>query len=153
LRKLEYVDRVIGEAVRGRRPIVRSRARVDPAARRALTLGEYYEKKRERYGGAWLDLYDRDLRRLFSDDPRWRGRPAAAAFLRRLRGDIRRTVAEWTGVHPYSIDQVLQGMIERCRELELRLAVPLAEARSAAVLLLTVHTMNNMYVGRYEFQV
>jgi hypothetical protein len=153
LRKLDYVDRVIDEVVRDRRPPIRSRARVDPASRSALTLREYYEKKRERYGLAWPDLYDRDLRRLFSDDPRYRDRPAAAAFLRRLRRDIRTTVAEWTGVHPYSIDQVLRDMIARCRELKLRLALPIAEARSQAVLLLTVHTMNNMYVGRYEFRV
>jgi hypothetical protein len=153
MRKLRYVDELMREAVQNRPPLVRSRALVDPAARSPLTLAEYYEKKRERYGAEWPDLYDRDLRRLFSDEPRYAHRPAAAAFLRGLRGDIRTTVSDWTGVHPYSIDQVLQDMIERCRELKLRLAVPLADARTQAVLLLTVHTMNSLYVGRYEIPV
>ena len=43
------------------------------------TLREHYADKRQRYGVDCPDVYDRDLRRLFSDAPEHRGNPAAAA--------------------------------------------------------------------------
>ena len=43
-----------------------------------LTLREYYADKRERYLASYPDIYDRDLRRLFSDDPRHRASRAGA---------------------------------------------------------------------------
>ena len=66
------------------------------------------------------DVYDDDLRRIFSDDPRHRGRERASAFLRRHRAEIRRMVSRWTGGYLFTIDQVLREMIGRCRELGLR---------------------------------
>ena len=42
---------------------------------------------------------------------------------------MRRLVASWTGIYQYTIDQVLEDMIARCRELRLRLAVPEEQAR------------------------
>jgi hypothetical protein len=149
LSKLRYVDSVMRE-VAGRRPAVRSRARVEPVSCVGMTLREYYARKRERYAPHWPDIYDRDLRRIFSDDPRYRNRPAAAGFLRGLRPRIRETVATWTGTHTYTIDQVLQDMIERCRALRLRLTLPPARAKTEATLLLTVHTLNRLHVVRQE---
>jgi hypothetical protein len=150
LRKLRYLDREIEASVAGRPPRIRSRARVESVHRSSQTLRDYYAKKRERYHAPWPEFYDRDLFRLFSDDPRHRARPTAASFLRAMRAELRNAVAEWTGVHPYTVDQVLQDMIERCRELRLRLSVSARKAKTQAILLLTVHTMNCLYVGRYE---
>ena len=45
---------------------------------------------------------------------------------------VRGIVAEWTGTHAYTIDQVLQDMIDRCRELKLRLATSPAKAISSS---------------------
>jgi len=149
LAKLEYVDRVMGE-IAGRRPSVRSTGRVEPIAELKLTLREYYSRKRDRYGVHWPDIYDRDLGRLFSDDPCYKHRPTAASFLRKIRREIRESVASWTGTHAYTIDQVLADMIERCRQLRLRLAMRPAQAKTEAVLLLTVHTLNCLHVGRQE---
>lgn len=153
LAKLRYLDSLMKDWVIGRAPRVRSTAKVDPASRSAQTLRDYYRKKRERYGADWPSLYDRDLPRIFSADPEHRQNPTASGFLRSIRRDIGSTVSEWTGVHAYTIDQVLADVIERCRELKLRLAIPAAEARTQAVLLLTVHTMNSLQTGRYEVPV
>ena len=150
LRKLRYVEREMSTSVVEGPPRLRSRRQVDPVGRMSQTLGDYYDKKRARYHAPWPEFYDRDLYRLFSDDPRYRDRPTAASFLRSMRAELRESVAEWTGVHPYTIDQVLQDMMERSRELRLRLAVSPRRAKTRAVLLLTVHTMNCLYVGRYE---
>ena len=149
--KLQYVDATV-RAIAVRAPRVTSRRRIEPISELTTTLGEHYARKRERFGGGSADAYDSDMLRVFSDDPRYADRPTAAAFLRGLRRELRTTLAEWTGTHAYTVDQVLQGMIERCRKLRLRLAAPPREARTQATLLLTVHTMNCLSLGRHEFR-
>ncbi len=151
-RKLEYVDEVMTE-INGRPPRINSRVRTEPLSQLPQTLREHYTAKRERYGAAWPDFYDDDLRRLFSADHRYSDRPTAVGFLRGIRVQIRHEVAQWTGAHAYTVDQVLQDMIERCRELRLRLAMPRARAKSQAVIMLTVHTMNCLYGRRHEIPV
>ena len=148
-RKLQYVDRVMKEHVAGQAPRVVSRARVDPANRSSLTLREYYDEKRKRYSVQGNYQYDRDLRRLFSNEPRYANRPTGASVLRSMRREIRTTVAEWTGAPAYTIDQVLQELIDRCRALKLRVAIPASQIKTQATLLSTVQTMTCMHVGRY----
>ena len=65
-------------------------------------------------------IYDRQLRRIFSDDPRHRRSMAASTFLRRNRANIRRVVSKWTGEYQLTLDAVFDDMIGRCRELNLR---------------------------------
>ena len=77
----------------------------------------------------------------------------AASFLRGVRKEISSTVAVWTGAHNYTIDQVLQDMIDRCRELKLRLAAPPRSAKTQATILLTVQTMNCLLARRREIPV
>ena len=48
----------------------------------------------------------------------------AAQFLGRIRRQVRKIVADWTGIYQYTIDKVLEDIIVRCRELKLRLATP-----------------------------
>jgi Putative zinc-binding metallo-peptidase len=121
LRKLEYVDEVMAELGPGR-PKVATRTRVDPVSRLSTTLREYYEGKQEMYSVSYPDIYDRDLRKIFSDDPRHARRESAARFLRRHRTEIRRMVARWTGEYEFTLDQLLRDMIGRCGELKLRAA-------------------------------
>jgi hypothetical protein len=145
LRKLEYVDELMAQ-LGGMRPVLRSRARLDPVNRLRLTLREYYEEKRAKYSVEYPDIYDRDLRRLFSEDPRHRARwPAASTFLRKHRRWIRRMVSRWTGEYELSLDMVLSEMIGRCRELRLRAAGAERQLRMDFALLLTVHTMHALY--------
>jgi len=149
LRKLVYVDELMHE-VGGEVPKVRSRARHEPVVKLKQTLRDYYRQKWKIYGAKFPDVYDRDLLRLFSHDPRYGRRPTAASFLRQVRTEFRETLADWSGVHPYTIDQVLQDLIDRCRELKLRLAVPASKAKTEAILLLTVHTMGLLHRRRHE---
>jgi hypothetical protein len=145
LKKLEYVDELMAD-VAGATPVLHSRARVDPLGRLRQTLRAHYQTKRARYAVSYPDVYDRDLRRLFSDDPVHRGRwPTAAAFLRRHRRWIRQLVARWTGEYALSLDTVLSEMIGRCRELRLRAAGSERRLRLDFALLLTVHTMHSLY--------
>jgi hypothetical protein len=114
------------------------------------TLRQHYRNKRRHYGVEYPHFYDRDLRRLFSDAPEFSGNIAAAQFIGRIRRATRRIVADWTGIYQYTIDQVLEDMIARSRELKLRLAVPEEQARQAFTVLLTVQTMNHLHSGGHR---
>ena len=48
-------------------------------------------------------------------------------------------------------DQVLEDMIDRCRELDLRLCVSAEETKLEFAILLTAHTMDYLHAGRYRF--
>ena len=96
------------------------------------------------------NFYDRDLRRLFSDAPEFADAITAEQFINRIRRSVRRVVSGWTGIYQYTIDQVLEDMIERCRELKLRLAVPEDQARQEFTVLLTVQAMNYLHSGGHR---
>ena len=147
LRKLQYVDELMGE-IAGQSPPVRSRRAIEPISQLKRTLRDHYRRKRMHYADDFPDFYDSDLRRIFSNEPRYRDRETAAAFLRRHRVELRRRVADWTETSPYTIDQVLRDMIDRCKELRLRLARPQSEARIEALMLVTVQTMYFLQTGR-----
>ena len=147
LKKLEYVEGAMTE-VAGTPPLVRSRERIEPLSETRITLRQHYDRKRAHYATRYPEFYDRDLRRLFSDAPLARRGEAASAFLRRIGPDVRATVSHWTGVPQYTIDQVLQEIIVRCRQLKLRLDRSERQARQDATVLLTVQTMTYLQGGR-----
>ncbi len=149
LKKLEYMDGLMRE-IAGTSPPVTSPQRVDPLSELQKSLREHYKAKREHYGLVYPTFYDRDLRRLFSDSPEFKANKTAANFLSRVRKEVRRKVAGWTGEYQYTIDQVLEAMISRCRELNLRLAVPEDQAKLDFTILLTVQTMNYLHSGRHR---
>jgi hypothetical protein len=68
-------------------------------------------------------------------------RKSAAAVLRRLRAQLRNTVARVTGIHPYVLDQFLGEIIARCRELRLYVDRQDEQIRTEAAILLSVHTL------------
>jgi hypothetical protein len=149
LRKLEYVDKVMAELKGRPSPSVAPRP-VEPLSSLRQTLKQHYVQKRKHYGLHQPELYDRDLRRLFSADPQHADKLSAARFLARIRKEVRRRVRFWTGEYQYVIDQVLQGMIDRCRQLGLRLTMPEDASRAEFALLLTVQTMNHLHSGRHR---
>jgi len=149
LRKLEYVNETMA-SLKNRKPLVKSRIHVDPLRTHKKTLREHYENKRAHYGLEHPNFYDRDLRRLFSSKPEHSKNATAAAFLRRCRTELRKSVAKWTGEYQYTIDQVLWEMIERCRELKLRLSATESDTKRDVMILLTVQTMNFLHEGHHR---
>jgi hypothetical protein len=127
-----------------------ARERIDPARSIRKTLRQHYQAKRAHYGLDYPDFYDGDLRRLFSDRSEDVKNSAAGTFLNRIRPEIRKSVARWTGEYQYTIDQVLYEMIQRCRELKLRLRAPEEETKRDAIILVTVQTMNYLHGGHHR---
>ena len=149
LKKLQYMDSLIQELA-GSPPLVKSKNRVDPLHHLRKSLRDHYKEKRKRYGLDYPNFYERDLRRLFSADPADQKSQTAASFLGRIRKEVRRKVAAWTGEYQYTIDQVLKDMMLYCRQEKLRLAVPEKQARVDFTILLTVHTMNYLHSGGHR---
>jgi hypothetical protein len=151
IKKLEYMDALMN-SLRGRTAGVQNTSEADPLHRLRKTLRQHYRAKRRHYGVDHPHFYDRDLRRLFSDAPEVAGNITAAQFIARIRKPVRRVVAQWTGSYQYTIDQVLEDMIARCRELKLRLAVPDEQGRQEFTVLLTVQVMNYLQSGGHRVQ-
>ena len=149
LPKLEYMDSLMRSLVGQAAPVNRP-DEVDPLPGLRTTLRQHYRNKRKHYGVDHPNFYDRDLRRLFSDAPELANHMTAAQFISRIRRQVRRVVADWTGIYQYTIDQVLEDMISRCRELKLRLAVPEEQARQEFTVLLTVQAMNYLHSGGHR---
>jgi hypothetical protein len=150
LRKLEYVDELM-KSIAGKRPLRRSREHVESIADNRRTLREHYREKRESYGVNIPEVYDPDLRRLFPEDPNRHGRrPSAAVFLRRIRNELCQLCSRGTGEPPYVIAQVVQEMIQRCREMKLYLTRPPAEVRVDVAIFITVQTLNYLHEGHHR---
>ena len=148
-RKLEYMDRLMRELSRAR-PRIKSKREVDPLRRLRKTLGEYYQKKREHYGVDHPDFYESDLRKLFSAAPEYAKNPPAARFVRRVRKEVRSTVASFTDSYQYTIDQLLETIVDRCRDLNLRLMDTEEATKIDFMVFLTVQTMNYLHSGRHR---
>ncbi|MEW6681440.1 MAG: hypothetical protein AB1451_00745 [Nitrospirota bacterium] len=149
LKKLEYVDALMGELADVPPPVART-DQVDPLPSLTKTLREHYQSRRAHYGLEHPHFYDQDLKRLFVDAASANGAMTAAHFIARLRKEARRRVAERTGAYQYTIDRLLESMIARCRELDLRLAMAPEQAKLDFMLLLTVQTMNFLHSGRHR---
>jgi len=144
LKKLEYVDELMAD-IAGQRPLLTHREKVDPLSKFSETLGDYYKKKRSIYLVEPPKTYDRDLRRLFSADPKYRHCETAASFIRRHRTRIRELVAKWTGEYQLTVDVVLDDMVARCRELKLRAVGPERKLVVEFTVLLTAKTMHALF--------
>jgi hypothetical protein len=149
LKKLMYMDALM-QSIRHTTARVVNTTEVDPLSRLRKTLRQHYKNKRRHYGVDHPNFYDRDLRRLFSESPEFTSSITAAQFIARIRRPTRRLVASWTGIYQYTIDQVLEEMIARSRELKLRLAVPEEQARQEFAVLLTVQAMNYLHSGGHR---
>jgi len=147
--KLEYVDRLMKE-VAGRPPKNRRRERVDELSALRFTLAEHYRRKREHYSLEWPGDFDRDILRVFSDSARHASGATAASFLRRRGRELVHAVARGTGLHHYTLSQLLAKVVERSKLLRLRVAGAEAEAHSGALVLLTVQAMKVVHMGYHR---
>jgi hypothetical protein len=149
LMKLEYVSQLMRE-IANKTPIHTSLKRVEDLPDIATTLREHYQKKRQYYAFQWPPDYDRDLRRIFSTELRHQSCPSAVSFLRRHRRALCNEVAEGTGAHTYAIDQMLAHMMNRCRELKLRVGLKPEHALQKVLVSLTSQTIRGIHTGYHR---
>ncbi len=157
IRKLNYVDQVMNE-IKDREPLVKKGKRYWEAKRTRTTLRNLYKKKRRSYAEHFPDFHDSNLKRIFSlpegeekallkKDKTSLG---AAEVIRRHRKDILNSVARWTGERKYIIGDLLNTLVERSRELKLRVDDP----ENLAVIKISTYVatlvMNYLYTGGFS---
>ena len=118
LHKLQAVDELVAE-LRGRRPPVRNRARIEPLESNTRTLAQHYRRRLAHNRQIRRGLADELLRRAFSPrrSPR-QGLRAATLLREELRPRIP-AIARALGMERYSVEQVLRMVIERSERLRL----------------------------------
>ena len=116
--KLSAVDELMA-AVRGRRPSVRNRIRIEPLETNTRTLAQHYRRKLARQQLDRRGLADEFLRRLFAPPPMRRGTIRAATLLRANRKSLTASVSRELGLEPYSVQQIVRMLIERSETLKL----------------------------------
>jgi hypothetical protein len=131
--------------IAGTPPLLNRRERVDPLNELTQTLGDHYRKKQALYAFDTPKTYDRDLLRLFSADPRHRRSQAASLFIRRNRKKIRELVSKWTGEYQLTLDAILDDMIIRCRELNLRAVGSERKLMAEFTVLLTAKAVQSLF--------
>lgn len=142
LAKLEAVEAMVA-SIRGTRAPNKKRSRVQPLATRRIKLGDHYQQKREFYEVGVPTQYDAELLRLFAAPEEKKGTAMRAApMLSRMRRAVRNAVSETTGVHHYTVEQLLKRMIARTRQLKLVLRHDVHHAEAEFIALLTRQVMS-----------
>jgi hypothetical protein len=131
-------------------PKITGTSELDPLPELTKTLGEHYRQKREHYGLDYPDFYESDLWNLFSAAPEYSKHLSAARFIRRIRKEARSTVASFTDSYQYTIDQLIEKILRRCRDLNLRLTESEEATKIQFMVFLTVQTMNYLHSGRHR---
>jgi hypothetical protein len=149
-KKLDYVNALM-EEIALKRPLVRNRRHVEPLSDNRKSLRTHYDEKHARFIAGRAHAYDRGLRRLFSPSPGPATQETAAEFLRRTRPELRRIVSDMTGELEYTIDQVLQEIIMRCRHLRLYRQHGQRKSEEQAAALLALQTRNFLENGQHRF--
>jgi hypothetical protein len=116
--KLRLVDDLM-TSVRGRRPPVRNRARIEPIDINTRTLADHYRRKLARHRHIRRGLADELLRKIFSTE-RLRARaPRACTFLRAVKPRALARIAHEAGVEMYTVQQIHRMVIDRSETLRL----------------------------------
>jgi Putative zinc-binding metallo-peptidase len=118
LHKLQAVDELIA-SVRARRPPVRNRTRIEPLEHNERTLAQHYRRKLAHNRYIRRGLADELLQRAFTPERRRARTPRAATLLRAHARQLTATVARALHSERYSVEQVLNMLIERAERLQL----------------------------------
>jgi Putative zinc-binding metallo-peptidase len=116
--KLNVVEELMN-SVRGQRPPVRNRLRIEPIEQNTRTLAQHYRRKLAHNRQIRLGLADELLKRIFSAGRPRKGAARAAALLRSHKTTLTTAVARDLAMERYSVDQILRMLIERCETLKL----------------------------------
>lgn len=149
MKKLEYVDELMAEVL-NEEPRTTNRHTIASINDLDQTLRQHYRARRELHQVNFSETYDEDLLNLFSGFGVSGSSSSAASFLSRTKRKACRSVSEKTGIYQYTIDQIIEAMIERCRKLDLQLIKSTEETEFDFVVLLTMRAVEHIHNHRYR---
>ena len=118
LRKLEFIDSLIGEIGRTEPPVV-DRRRIEDVTENTRTLRQHYERKHARERASRHSAADELLRKIFSVAPARRTAPKAVRVVRDLAPPLRGQLVGSGSFSDYLVQQVFRLVIARCESLDL----------------------------------
>jgi hypothetical protein len=116
--KLNLVAELM-DSVRGAKPAVRNRVRIEPIETDTRTLGDHYRQKLARYRHYRRGMTDELLRKIFSGDRANARSMRACTLLRTIKPSVIGAIAEEAGVERYTVLQIHRMVIERSETLKL----------------------------------
>ena len=149
LRKLEFVDRLMGELA-GKPPAVTKGHKTYDVRRLRSRLRTHYDRRRRLYAEESPGFFDSDLKHIFVDRSAASNGTGASRFLRRWRKPIVDSVVFWTRERKFTVDRLLKQLITRCDEL--KLCVPRDEDRAKVetAAYLSALVSNYLFTGRLK---
>jgi hypothetical protein len=116
--KLSLVDELM-TSVRGRRPAVRDRSRVEPLHSNTRTLAQHYRRKLAHRGYYRRGVADELLIKVFSNQRLRANAPRVSTLLRGSRTALIASVSRDTGCERYTAQQILRMLIDRSEKMKL----------------------------------
>lgn len=149
LKKLEFVDQLM-DKVRKKKPPIRNKRIDHPIEKIRTTLQQYYDDKMQRYGIDHAEFFDIDLRKLFATSEESPRSKKASRYIREIKKPVMDIVQRWTGEYKYRINEVLQDMIKRCDELDLRIDDRHRDMFPDMTSCVTMLVMNKLHSGGFN---
>jgi hypothetical protein len=116
--KLNLVAELM-DSVRGTKPAVRNRFRIEPIESDTRTLGDHYRQKLARYRHYRRGMADELLRKIFSAERANVHSMRACTLLRTIKPSVIGAIAEEAGVERYTVLQIHKMVVERSERLKL----------------------------------
>ena len=149
LKKLQFVDQLM-EEIHDKKPLIWNKRIDHPLEKIRITLDEYYQDKMQRYGIDHAEFFDIDLRKLFATAEEASRADKASRYIRQIKKPVMDIVQRWTGEYKYRINEVLQDMIKRCDELDLRLDEKHKDMFPEMTSCVTMLVMNKLHSGGFN---
>jgi hypothetical protein len=150
LRKLKFVDELM-HSLKGKDPAIKSGEKHWRASAIRSTLGNYYKRKRRLSAEDFPDFHDTNLKMIFSQNGQHN--PAAVRakdVIKRNRKDIINSVSYWAGERKYLVDDVIDNLYRRSKDLN----ITVTDDEPTAVIKLSTYVaalvMNYSHTGRFR---
>lgn len=147
--KLKMVNEIMLE-IKGVDPLVFRQDTPSNISKSRKKLKTYYKEKRESMALDRPFTMGPLIRKLFSDDKKYKKRKMAFKFILEEKKLISKKVAKWTGQYQYTVDLMLLDLIRFSKEKKLRLMYSEKETRMDLVGMLTAQTANYISSGNHK---
>lgn len=148
LGKLQYVDALMKE-IASQQPVKRKGIKCWAQQKLTMTLALYYTRKRKLYADEYPEFHDTYLKKIFTEPSAGRKVFSASRFISRNRKLLLDNVYQWTRERKYVINEVINHLILRSRELGLALPVNEEDVLANITAYITSRIMHYSYTGSY----
>jgi len=148
LSKLKYIEEVMND-IKNKAPKVESGSKYWQASKMRVTLKNFYKKRQTSCAEDFPDFHDVNLKRIFKERKGEKGVKGAAEIIKKYRKDILKSVSKWTGEKKYIINDLLNTIVLRSRDLGLASIDDEQLMLVRITSYITVLINNYMYTGRF----